>query len=618
VVQTNNSGMSIAKPFRLWTSILLLIAVGTLALFSILKATNAVRAEAQEKFFDQYNRQQLLLAEQAAHSMEETFLSFQRNLSLVASLFEDEPVTPQHALGLGNSLERVYQGLSDSSIIDLVVFDNTGTVISITPHDTYTLGRNYAWRNYFQWAKKNGKRDQMYLSPFMRLEGGQNRGDKALIIAQGIYDSNETFQGVAMLTVNFDELARKQILSVRIGEHGFAWLVDVSEQTVLVDPLGKVTDRKFRETFFQRWPKLYALLRSFNNGEPGMSDYEYIDPARPDTSVRKLVGYHPIKIENNLWVLGVATPVREVDALFSSFLHQQERYANTMVVVVLFVTLLLCALLLAWNHRLSQQVSGHSKDLEETRSRLESTFDELLASKKLAAVGHLALGLAHEIRNPLTAIRMNIQMIRKRYQPQQALQENFTIVEDEILRLNRLVNDVMDFARARPLRLESTSVAGIIRRVLQLFEQRFEEAGIRVSKQLEGSLTTVCDPEQIEQVILNLTSNAIEAMENSSGPRVLTIIGTTLENGITVQVIDSGSGIRPEQREQIFDPFFTTKSAGGGLGLSTLQGIVLHHQGSINVDTTSSGNTRFTLQLPLEAQQHYIDDYSDLSGNQPH
>jgi len=83
-------------------------------------------------------------------------------------------------------------------------------------------------------------------------------------------------------------------------------------------------------------------------------------------------------------------------------------------------------------------------------------------------------------------------------------------------------------------------------------------------------------------------------------------------------VIDSGSGIRPEQREQIFDPFFTTKSAGGGLGLSTLQGIVLHHQGSINVDTTSSGNTRFTLQLPLEAQQHYIDDYSDLSGNQPH
>ncbi|MCB1761123.1 MAG: GHKL domain-containing protein [Gammaproteobacteria bacterium] len=587
--------------------------VGTLALVSILKATDAVRAEAQEKFFEQYNLQQLLLAEQAAHSVEQTFHSFHRILSLVSGLFENQTSTPERALLLDNSLVRIYQGLSDSSVIDLVVFDNAGTVISIVPYDSYTLGRNYAWRNYFRWAKNIGRRGQMYLSPFMQLEGGQNRGDKALIVAQGIYDSDERFQGVAMLTVNFDKLAEKQILSVRIGEQGFAWLVDVSEQTVLVDPLGKVTDRKFKETFFQRWPKLYALLRSFSNGEPGMSDYEYIDPVKTELPVRKLVGYHPIKIENNLWMLGVATPAREVDALFSSFLHQQERYTNTMVFVVLFVTLLLCALLLAWNHHLSRQVSGHSKDLEETRSRLESTFDELLAAKKLAAVGHLALGLAHEIRNPLTAIRMNIQMIRKRYQPQTELQENFAIVEDEMLRLNRLVNDVMDFARTRPLRLESTSVAAIIRRVLQLFEQRFEEAGIRVDVELETSLTAVCDPEQIEQVILNLTSNAIEAMENCSGPRLLTLIGETLENCISIQVIDSGCGIRPELRDQIFDPFFTTKSAGGGLGLSTLQGIVLHHQGSISVDTTSGENTRFTLQLPLEAQRHYIDGFGEMS-----
>ncbi|MCW8944240.1 MAG: cache domain-containing protein [Sedimenticola sp.] len=594
------SSISISKPFWLWVAICLLVAVSTAALIGILQTTDAVRLEAQERFFEQYNQQQLTLAEQAAHSIEETFATFRRNLSLVASLFEEQGVTRERAERLSNSLQRMYESLMETDIIDLVVFDQGGTVVAISPSDDYTLGRNYAWRDYYQWARDKGKPGQMYLSPFMRLEGGQNRGDKALIVAQGIYGKQGQFSGVAMFTVNFDKLAKRQVLSVRIGEYGFAWLIDNNEQTVLVDPLGRVTDRGFEETFLPRWPKLYQLLVSMQDGKPGTSTYDFVDPADPDKAVSKLVGYQPVRIEDRLWTLGVATPAREVDALLSSFMQQQERYSGTLVVVIFTGTFILLSALLSWNHTLSIQVEHRTSDLAEARSRLESTFDELLVSKKLAAVGHLALGLAHEIRNPLSAIRMNIQMIRKRSKPEGRLEEHFTIVEEEILRLNRLVNDVMDFARARPLRLERTSLNPIIHRVMQLFSQRFKSAQITTELQLNDELTVVCDPEQIEQVILNLVSNAIESLEEVDGHRELSLIVRRHRPYLSLCVIDNGQGIPTADLDKIFDPFYTTKVSGGGLGLPTLQGIILRHQGTINADSAPGEKTSFTVLLPLE------------------
>jgi|GEM_PF-879591 len=595
------STITIRKPFWLWVAICLLVGVSTAALIGILHTTDAVRLEAQKRFFEQYNRQQLILAEQAAHSIEETFATFRRNLSLVASLFEEEDgVTRERAQLLSGTLQRMYESLQETDIIDLVVFDKAGTVVAISPSDEYTLGRNYAWRNYYQWARDQGRPGQMYLSPFMRLEGGQNRGDKALIVAQGIYNKRGDFNGVAMFTLNFDKLAKRQVLSVTIGEHGFAWLVDNNQQSVLVDPLGRVTDLGFKETFLPRWPKLYNLLISMQDGKPGTGSYDFVDPVDPNQSVSKLVGYQPIRIEDRLWTLGVATPTREVDALLSSFLQQQERYSGTLVVIIFTGTFILLSALLSWNHILAIQVDRRTLDLADARDRLESTFDELLSSKKLAAVGHLALGLAHEIRNPLSAIRMNIQMIRKRTKAEGPLQEHFSIIEEEILRLNRLVNDVMDFARARPLRLEQTSLNPIIHRVMQLFAQRFKEAGIHTELQLRDDLTVVCDPEQIEQVILNLVSNAIEALEECDRYRELTLILRRHRPYLSLQVIDNGHGIAADDHEKVFDPFYTTKASGGGLGLPTLQGIVLRHQGTITVDSAPGEKTCFTLLLPLD------------------
>jgi len=599
-VMVGRQGEVHLRKLKLVIILVLVVATALGALLWIRHTTNAVRAEARERFFEQYNRQQSLMAELASHTLEEMFATFHRNLDLVVNLFEGRAVTRQRAEEVSVRLKKIYGSLANTPVIDLVVFDNTGTAVAIEPADPYTTGRSYAWRDYYHWAREKGKPGQMYLSPFTRLEGGKRRGEKALIVAEGIYGPGGEFLGVVSCVVDFEKLARKHILPIHVGMHGRAWLADISNSTVLVGPSGRLMGKSFEEAFLPRWPGLYNLLISMKDGKPGSGWYDYLDAEIPEQQVRKLGSYYPFRIENRLWALGISTPEREVDELLSTFMHRQEAFATTLLVTVLGGATLLLGFLVNWNRLLSARVDYHTSALSEAHSRLESTFDELLMAKKMAAVGHLALGLAHEIRNPLSAIQMNMQMIRKKIEPAGTLRENFSIVEEEIKRLNSLLSDVLDFARSRPLRLETVELGEIVNRLMQLMSQRMEELEIRPEVRIDSPLLIVCDPGQIHQVLLNLVVNAFEAMkEKSAGERVLTITAHGKDEMATLRVSDTGGGIPPNKLDHLFEPFFTTKASGGGLGLSILQTIVLRHGGSVSVDSEPGLGATFTVTLPL-------------------
>ncbi|MGB9082259.1 MAG: ATP-binding protein, partial [Desulfuromonadaceae bacterium] len=505
------------------------------------------------------------------------------------------------------SLNKIYGTLGNTPVIDLVVFDSKGGGVAIEPPDQFTLGRSYAWRDYYRWARENKHPEQMYVTPFMRMEGGRHRGFKELILAKGIYGPRGTFRGVVICTLNFDELARTHILSIHMGTHGHAWLMDSTSRTILVDPNGKIAGKSFDEALLQKWPRLYNLLLSAGNGKPGSDWYDFEDPADPRLQVRKLVSFHSVRLDNRLWILGVATPEREVEALLSPFLQRQEAISTTLLVMILGGTGLLLALLFNWNRALSTQVGLHTRALSDAHTRLESTFNELLVAKKVAAVGHLALGLAHEIRNPLSAIQMNMQMIRKKIHPSGVLNENFSIVEGEIRRLNHLLGDVMDFAGPRPLRLQTVELAEIASRLLQLIDQRLAERRIQVDTSLEPRLTLVCDPDQIHQVLLNLALNAVEAMNGIETERRLCITAYRKDNHACILVSDTGAGIPVAMCEQLFDPFYTTKTSSGGLGLSILQNIVLRHGGSVTVESEPGLGAVFTVALPINGPSGSIE-----------
>ena len=591
--------MKLLRKQRFFISSLLVVCVTVAALFWLKQSGNRVRAEAKDRFYEQYNRQQSLMAELASHAIEERFAAFHRNLDLVVSLYEGNEVSRHRSEAIKGSLNKIFGSLGTGPVNDIVVFDRQGVALVMAPSDPYTLGRSYAWREYYKWAREKGRRGQVYLSPFIRLEGGPRRGDMAFILAQGIYGPKGEFRGVAICTLNFDELVRKLVVSIHIGKQGHAWLVDSSNRTVLVSPNGTIDGRKIDTTLLPRWPRLYNLLISAEDGKPGSGWYEYEDPSDPRLTVTKVVGFFPVHLEKQLWTLGVATPAREVDALLAEFLHQQETFTTTMLFTILGIAAMLLGLLIKWNRMLATQVAKNSRDLDEARVRLESTFDELLVAKKVAAVGHLALGMVHEIRNPLSAIKMNMQMIRKKISLDATLRENFSIAEGEIKRLNRLLKDILDFARSRPLRLQSSELGELITRLIRLMQEQLEAQGIETEILVSAPFEIVCDPEQIHQVLLNLILNAIEAMQSISGERRLTISASLKGDMAVILVRDTGIGIPTEKISQIFDPFFTTKVSGGGLGLSSLQAIVLRHGGTVTVESESGHGTTFMVSLPL-------------------
>jgi signal transduction histidine kinase len=216
---------------------------------------------------------------------------------------------------------------------------------------------------------------------------------------------------------------------------------------------------------------------------------------------------------------------------------------------------------------------------------------------RLAAVGTLASGLAHEVRNPLNAALLQLTLLRRRMdqpgQPLDAIRPAAALVEQELQRLDRMVDDFIAFAQPRPLDLRPTDLGSLCRTVAAALGPETEAAGVRMQLELSADVPALpADPERLQHVLLNLARNALDAMPEGGE---LTLRLRRTKNGVQLEVTDTGHGF-PESAP-VFDAFFTTKATGTGLGLSIVHRIVTDHGGTIAVKSRP-GNTAFTVTLP--------------------
>jgi signal transduction histidine kinase len=230
----------------------------------------------------------------------------------------------------------------------------------------------------------------------------------------------------------------------------------------------------------------------------------------------------------------------------------------------------------------------------------EEMLRRTLRAERLAAVGTLAAGLAHEVRNPLNSALLQLQVLRRRIERLGAkpdtLEPIVVLVEDEIRRLEHLVSDFLSFARPRPLELRSTDLVDLFESVVSFVTPQLEAAGIAVVLEVPASLPALhVDPERLRQVLHNLVLNAVDAMSGQGGK--LTLRAHAIEGKLEIDVADTGAGF-PEETP-VFDAFFTTKPKGTGLGLSIVHRIVSDHGGTLRV-RSQPGDTCFTVTLPLE------------------
>lgn len=233
---------------------------------------------------------------------------------------------------------------------------------------------------------------------------------------------------------------------------------------------------------------------------------------------------------------------------------------------------------------------------------------QLLIKNKMLSLGRVAAGIAHEIRNPLTGINTYLYTIEDlcqsdRLEPQdmEVIRQILTQIQVASNKIESVIKRVMDFSKPGAPKMVRTDINESLQEAINLSSVTLRKKGIKFESSLAPDLPRCyADPHLIEQVVLNLITNAAKAMEKGNGDRIVEIRSSAKNNTLSIQVADSGPGVPDDLVEKIFDPFFTTSEEGSGIGLNIAQRIVADHNGSISLHSSRWGGAEFRIELPIE------------------
>jgi PAS domain S-box-containing protein len=228
----------------------------------------------------------------------------------------------------------------------------------------------------------------------------------------------------------------------------------------------------------------------------------------------------------------------------------------------------------------------------------------LTVQDKMASLGRVAAGIAHEIRNPLSGINIYLNTLQKLYDrgegQQDKIKEIFQHVKSASAKIESVIRRVMDFSKPSEPKFVSADINQPIEEAIKLTAVTMRKSGVQVGTVLSEKLPQCrCDPQLIEEVILNLMNNAADAMKKTKGEKKIRIISSSDKHHVTIRILDSGPGIPVKFREMIFDPFYTTKPDSTGIGLSLCHRIISDHGGSIRMETGKLGGAEFIIEIPI-------------------
>jgi signal transduction histidine kinase len=288
-------------------------------------------------------------------------------------------------------------------------------------------------------------------------------------------------------------------------------------------------------------------------------------------------------------------------ALLDSDMTPEGYSILTIRVLFFYVAAILVNRFAVENRRQVRRLQDLSEKLEETNRQLRRAEADARRAERLAALGQLSAGLAHEIRNPLGVIKGSADMLSRKVAGSEPLVAELAgYISSEVNRLNALVVRFLDFARPSKLELRPERISEIVDRALEAATASVPDKGVKIERQYAANLREIpVDTQLCEQVFVNLITNALQAMQaqDASFEKTLRLSiapeASKGEAGVGVIVEDTGPGVPPELREQIFNPFFTSKKEGVGLGLSIVAKIVDDHRGTIRLEENTPRGARF-------------------------
>jgi signal transduction histidine kinase len=263
---------------------------------------------------------------------------------------------------------------------------------------------------------------------------------------------------------------------------------------------------------------------------------------------------------------------------------------NVILSILFFLILGVSAITLIWVNQ-----NRHLRKVKEMEDRVQ-------LAERLSSLGHLAAGVAHEIRNPLNAIGMGLQRLKKEFLPQEDSKKDeylsFTeVILKEIRRVNEIIEQFLTLSRPFQLNLRVSSLQDLLKNLITLFQEEASAQGITLQAEWKDDLSPIrMDSERLTQALINIMKNGMQAMEKGG---ILRIETHSLKDRVSVVIIDSGSGIPPDQMEKIFNYYYTTKEKGVGLGLPIAHRIIEAHGGQLTVESKVGVGTKVTITLPV-------------------
>jgi two-component system, NtrC family, sensor kinase len=255
------------------------------------------------------------------------------------------------------------------------------------------------------------------------------------------------------------------------------------------------------------------------------------------------------------------------------------------------------------NEALNQRVEERALKLQDANRQLETTTKQLVMSEKLAAIGEITAGVAHEINNPIAVMQGNLEVIRELMGSKaETAKTEFRLIDEQMHRISEIVTRLLQFAKPHEYAgySEHYDVAGIISDTLPLAQHLLKKTTITVEKEYRASRLINMNRTELQQVLVNLIVNAIHAMPNGGRLTLRTFDrDESGRRGVVIEVADTGSGMATDVLQRIFDPFFTTKRRKGtGLGLSISQMLLARQGGRISVESEPGKGTTFSVWLP--------------------
>ncbi|MEW5763608.1 MAG: sensor histidine kinase [Acidobacteriota bacterium] len=578
---------------------LLLVAAFILGLVSFGKMRQVVGEE--------FNEQQLVLARNLATLIRQDLDFLRRELM---ALNQSPLAESDHSATWERRMRVTFDAVQSGELLEIRLVSPSGkdAYILLSEGEVLHEKGDFSQTTSFLWASRPENRGKVLLiSSSLPVEGDLDRRRPRLVLAVPHYHalggynlhdpSGRIFAGVLEFTVDATALATRFTADARSGTTGYAWVLD-EMGTFLAHPEKDFLGKNAFKARHEKNPKLAfeginVIMRDHMlRGQEGKGEYLSGWHRQLKGPVHKLIGYTAAHLDPErpdlFWSVAVVAPASEVQGMVRSLFLRQFTVQTAIFLAIL-----------------AGSVSVIRRDRWWSKLQKEKER-QINLSSRLASLGTLAAGVAHEVNNPIAIILGFCDLLLEKVPPGSQEYEHLKIIEKQALACKKIVENLGRFARIPEQRAETSDLNEEVRRVLAMVRNTLLTEKIQCVLDLEEGIPPVSgDPQGLQQVFLNLITNARAAMKSGG---TLTIQTRRMGSRAVTSVSDTGHGIAKQDLERIFDPFFTTKAPGEGtgLGLSISHGIVEKAGGSIQVESRHvdavgeehAGST-FRVVLPL-------------------